>query len=176
MWVDGIASHNGTVCQFVAMPFGSEYSIESQLTGKDSVAGIQIEVTPSPPRSLPDTVPSSGSNHPDGTIQILIKDLSADYIPFKIKKTTQIGRIMNAACDKQGYNISSVRFLYQATWIGPTDTSETLCMKHGDIIEIKRVLIGGGPDPLWQMAMAAGGRIRRHIAKDEHTGWSDVCV
>jgi hypothetical protein len=158
------------------MPFGSGYSIESQLTGKDSMGGIQIEVTPSPPRSLPDTVPSSGSNYPDGTIQILIKDLSADYIYFKIEKTTQIGRLMNAACVRQGYNISSVRFLYQATLIGPTDTPETLGMKHGDIIEIQRKLIVGGLDPLWQMAMAAGGRIRRHIAKDEHTGCSDVCV
>jgi hypothetical protein len=123
------------------------------------VGGIQIEVTPSPPRSLPDTVPSSGSNYPDGTIQILIKDLSADYIYFKIKKTTQMGRIMNAACVRQGCNISSVRFLYQGTLIGPTDTPETL--------GIQRKLIVGGLDPLWQMAMAAGGRIRQHVAKDE---------
>jgi hypothetical protein len=45
-WLDGIADSNGTVRQFVAMPFGGGYSVESQVTGRDAAGGIQIEVTP----------------------------------------------------------------------------------------------------------------------------------
>lgn len=44
-WIDGIATGNGKVSQFVAMKAGSGYSIESQVTGNDDVtSGIQIEV------------------------------------------------------------------------------------------------------------------------------------
>jgi hypothetical protein len=45
-WLDGINTGNGTVRQFVAMPTGSGYSIESQLIDEDTIGGFQIEVTP----------------------------------------------------------------------------------------------------------------------------------
>lgn len=46
LWLDGIASGNGNVRQFVAMPLGSGYTVEAQLTGEEIMGGIQIEVTP----------------------------------------------------------------------------------------------------------------------------------
>lgn len=45
-WLDGIANSNGTIRQFVAMPFGSGYSIESQTTGKDTAGGVHFEIIP----------------------------------------------------------------------------------------------------------------------------------
>ncbi|KAL2072051.1 hypothetical protein VTL71DRAFT_11394 [Oculimacula yallundae] len=45
-WIDGIATANGTVKQFVATPAGSGYSVESQVTSRDSVAGLQFEIMP----------------------------------------------------------------------------------------------------------------------------------
>jgi hypothetical protein len=45
-WLDGIATLDGKVMQFVAAPIGSGYSVEAQLTGRDSVAGLQFEVMP----------------------------------------------------------------------------------------------------------------------------------
>ena len=47
LWLDGIANSNGTVRQFVAMPVGSGYSVEAQITGEEVIGGLQIEVTPS---------------------------------------------------------------------------------------------------------------------------------
>lgn len=44
--LDGIAIGDGLVRQFVAMPIGSGYSIEKQMTGREDVGGLQIEVTP----------------------------------------------------------------------------------------------------------------------------------
>ena len=48
---------------------------------------------------------------------------------FKIKRTTQLGKLMNAFCDRQGNNISSVRFLFEGTRVGPTDNPDTVCAR-----------------------------------------------
>ncbi|CUS10525.1 unnamed protein product [Tuber aestivum] len=45
-WLDGIATGPGVVKQFVAMPLGSGYSIEQQVTGKEDIGGIQMEISP----------------------------------------------------------------------------------------------------------------------------------
>ncbi|KAI5847658.1 hypothetical protein DFP73DRAFT_474792 [Morchella snyderi] len=45
-WLDGVAVSPGLVKQFVAMPFGSGYSVEKQVTGEESVGGMQFEVIP----------------------------------------------------------------------------------------------------------------------------------
>lgn len=45
-WLDGIADSNGTVRQFVATPFGSGQSVETQITGEEVTGGTQFEVTP----------------------------------------------------------------------------------------------------------------------------------
>ena len=45
-WLDGIATAPGVVKQFVAMPSGSGYSVEKQVTGKEDTGGIQFEIVP----------------------------------------------------------------------------------------------------------------------------------
>lgn len=45
-WIDGSAVSPGVVRQFVAMPYGSGSSIEKQVTGMETVGGIQIEIIP----------------------------------------------------------------------------------------------------------------------------------
>jgi hypothetical protein len=45
-WLDGFNVGNGQVRQFVAMPLGSEYTVEEQLTGKAVFGGLQIIVYP----------------------------------------------------------------------------------------------------------------------------------
>lgn len=44
-WIDGVAVNPGLVLQFVAMPMGDGYSVEAQLTGKETVGGLQLEIT-----------------------------------------------------------------------------------------------------------------------------------
>lgn len=46
-WLDGIATKSGQVRQFVAMPLGSRYSVEMQMTGQEVTGGLQFEITPS---------------------------------------------------------------------------------------------------------------------------------
>jgi hypothetical protein len=45
-WLDGIASDDGRIRQFVAMPKGSGYSVEAQVTGEEKIEGMQFELTP----------------------------------------------------------------------------------------------------------------------------------
>jgi hypothetical protein len=45
-WLDGFCVGKGVIRQFVAMPLGSGYSAEEQLTGGADVGGIQIQAYP----------------------------------------------------------------------------------------------------------------------------------
>jgi hypothetical protein len=45
---------------------------------------------------------------------------------FKIKRTTQLKKLMDAFCERQGKAPSSVRFLFEGTRVGPTDSPETV--------------------------------------------------
>ena len=56
-WLDGIASGRGTIRQFVAMPLGLGYTVEGQVTGEESVGGIQIKVYEPKPGRFPDADP-----------------------------------------------------------------------------------------------------------------------
>lgn len=56
-WLDGINAGSGFIRQFVAMPLGSGYTVEGQLTGEERVGGIQLVVYEPKPGRFPDTAP-----------------------------------------------------------------------------------------------------------------------
>lgn len=45
---------------------------------------------------------------------------------FKIKRSTKLEKLMNAFCDRQGKNSSSVRFLFEGQRVQATDTPDTV--------------------------------------------------
>ena len=55
LWLDGIASQEGQVRQFVAMPMGTGYTVEAQVTGEDVTGGLQFVITPTErvPKAFP---------------------------------------------------------------------------------------------------------------------------
>jgi len=62
---------------------------------------------------------------------------------FKIKRTTQLKKLMDAFCDRQGKSPASVRFLFDGTRVQPTDSPETLDMADGDSLEVHQEQLGG---------------------------------
>lgn len=62
---------------------------------------------------------------------------------FKIKKVTQLKRLMEAFCKRQGRQPNSLRFLYEGQRVEPEDTPESLDMDEGDVIEAHREQVGG---------------------------------
>jgi len=63
---------------------------------------------------------------------------------FKIKRTTQLKKLMDAFCERQGKSFTSVRFLFDGTRVNPTDNPEMLEMQDGDTLEVHQEQIGGG--------------------------------
>jgi hypothetical protein len=47
---------------------------------------------------------------------------------FKIKRQTQLGKLMQAFCDRQGKTISSCRFLFDGQRVTQQDTPETVSL------------------------------------------------
>jgi hypothetical protein len=45
---------------------------------------------------------------------------------FKIKRSTQLKKLMDAFCERQGKQSSSVRFLFDGTRVRPEDTPDTV--------------------------------------------------
>ncbi|KAA8894086.1 ubiquitin-related domain-containing protein [Sphaerosporella brunnea] len=62
---------------------------------------------------------------------------------FKIKRTTQLKKLMDAFCDRQGKAPNSVRFLFDGTRVQGTDSPDTLDMQDGDTLEVHQEQIGG---------------------------------
>jgi hypothetical protein len=47
---------------------------------------------------------------------------------FKIKRTTQLKKLMDAFCERQGKAPSSVRFLFDGSRVQPTDSPDSVSL------------------------------------------------
>ncbi len=56
-WLDGIKAGKGIIRQFVAMPLGTGYTVEAQVSGAEQFGGIQIVVYEPRPGKFPDKEP-----------------------------------------------------------------------------------------------------------------------
>jgi len=90
------------------------------------------------PHTPANAVPDGNQEH----LNIKVTD-SNNEVFFKIKKTTQLQKLMSAFCERQGKNIASCRFLFDGQRVTPTDTPDTLEMMDGDTLEVHQEQIGG---------------------------------
>ena len=111
LWLDGIATGNGRVRQFVAMPLGSGYSVEAQITGQDLHGGLQFHITPSipPARDLStllkcdfsmitksEIAALKGPNPPgfnDSPIQIMVKTLPGKVLDLLVLRSDFVAEL-----------------------------------------------------------------------------------
>lgn len=63
----------------------------------------------------------AGSEH----LNIKVTDNNNEVF-FKIKRTTQLKKLMDAFCDRQGKNPNSVRFLFDGQRVNPTDNPDSV--------------------------------------------------
>lgn len=49
---------------------------------------------------------------------------------FKIKRSTQLKKLMDAFCDRQGKQPSTVRFLFDGTRVRPEDSPDTVSVAY----------------------------------------------
>lgn len=79
-----------------------------------------------------DQSPGAGGGNPDEQpksehLNIKVTDNNNEVF-FKIKRTTQLSKLMNAFCDRQGKQMQTVRFLFDGARVNPTDSPESVCL------------------------------------------------
>ncbi|CAJ1005985.1 putative Ubiquitin-2 like Rad60 SUMO-like/Ubiquitin family [Leishmania naiffi] len=77
--------------------------------------------------------------------QISLKVVNADGAEmfFKIKRGTQLKKLIDAYCKKQGISRGSVRFLFDGAPIDESKTPEDLGMEDDDVIDAMVEQTGG---------------------------------
>ncbi|XP_026819672.1 small ubiquitin-related modifier 3-like [Rhopalosiphum maidis] len=77
--------------------------------------------------------------------RINLKVLGQDnwLIQFKIRKNTQLRKLMNAYCEKTGLAYNSVRFRFDGRSVNEIDTAASLNLEEGDTIEVFQQQTGG---------------------------------
>lgn len=104
-WLDGVATHDGSVRQFVATPVGSGYSVEAQLTGAESIAGIQLEV-----------VPLKDYDHSQIKIKV-VNSTTGNFVYFVLKPSVPLGKVMRYYCETEQKVFGTVRFFWRGNRI-----------------------------------------------------------
>jgi hypothetical protein len=109
LWLDGIASTDGTVRQFVAVPLGSGYTVEAQITGTDLIGGLQLEVVPVkevPPEIevFPSYVQVLARHAGDSTMQIFVKTSMGRTRTLEVTSIHTIDEIKAIIHHKEDYN------------------------------------------------------------------------
>ena len=54
---------------------------------------------------------------------------------FKIKKKTQLKKLMEAYCARQSLQVDQIRFLFNGSRLRDTQTPDELEMEDGDVID-----------------------------------------
>lgn len=72
-------------------------------------------------------LPTGDAPAPVEHLNIKVTDNNNEVF-FKIKRSTQLKKLMDAFCERQGKQISTVRFLFDGTRVRPEDTPDTVCL------------------------------------------------
>jgi small ubiquitin-related modifier len=76
-------------------------------------------------------------------INLKVTGQDGSVVHFKIKKNTQLRKLMNAYCDRTGVKASAMRFRFDGQPVGETDTPVQLDMEDGDVIDVFQQQTGG---------------------------------
>ena len=91
------------------------------------------------PTAANDRTPQFEGEEPGNPL--LIQD--GEEVFFKIKSTTQLKKLMDAYCQRQGLSANNVRFLFDGERLHETQTPKELNMENGDEIDVLVEQVGG---------------------------------
>ena len=79
----------------------------------------------------------------DNHINIKVKAQDGTEIFFKIKRSTQLKKLMDAYCQRQGLATNQCRFIFDGERVKDDSTPEALEMENGDEIDVMVEQTGG---------------------------------
>lgn len=171
LWLDGIASQDGTVRQFVAMPLGSGYTVEAQITGADLIGGLQVEIVPAKevlpiPRTLyrnPIITKPAGTPH----FSIDVMSLTGRVLTLSVSKLHTIDEVKSLIQNEEGIPPDQQRLMYAGRQLEDYRLLSDYGIKPGSVLHLVLRLRGGGFIEA-EMGIAAGGLIKQTIVKDNN--------
>ncbi|KAL8103353.1 small ubiquitin-related modifier 1-like [Apium graveolens] len=88
-----------------------------------------------------DKKPSADGAH----INLKVKGQDGNEVFFRIKRSTQLKKLMNAYCDRQSVDINSIAFLFDGRRLRGEQSPDELEMEDGDEIDAMLHQTGGTP-------------------------------
>ncbi|KAJ0715768.1 putative Ubiquitin-like domain-containing protein [Helianthus annuus] len=83
-------------------------------------------------------------------INLKVKGQDGNEVFFRIKRSTQLKKLMNAYCDRQSVELKSIAFLFDGRRLRGEQTPDELEMEEGDEIDAMLHQTGGGTSgSLW---------------------------
>ncbi|KAF4417503.1 integral membrane [Fusarium acutatum] len=162
-WIDGVAIEPGKVRQFVAMPVGSGHSVEAQMTGQESTAGLQFEIT-----RLDVDIPGEKER----SIAITVATLNGKSISVKLSSHDLVYDVKQIIEEIEGIPVDQERLIFSKEQLEDGRLLMDYGLGEGSLLHLVLKLRGGGPSPSLppkpetekaEMTLAAGGAIRQSI-------------
>lgn len=79
----------------------------------------------------------------DSTLSIRVRDQHGGEVVFKVKRTTKMKRVLQAFCERKGWNPQEVRFAFDGQRVNDDMSPEDLGMENNDSIDAFLEQLGG---------------------------------
>merc|ERR1711923_202797 len=79
-------------------------------------------------------------------IKLKVVGQDSNEIHFRVKMTTQMGKLKKSYSERVGVPVSSLRFLFDGKRINDDETPKSLEMEQDDVIEVYQEQTGGEKD------------------------------
>ncbi|XP_019159263.1 small ubiquitin-related modifier 1-like [Ipomoea triloba] len=84
-----------------------------------------------------------GGDQSAAHINLKVKGQDGNEVFFRIKRSTQLRKLMNAYCDRQSVDFNSIAFLFDGRRLRAEQTPDELEMEDGDEIDAMLHQTGG---------------------------------
>jgi len=85
----------------------------------------------------------TAENKSDEYIKLKVVGQDNSEVHFKVKMTTNMGKLKKSYAERQGVSVATLRFLFDGKRINDDETPKQLEMEDNDTIEVYQEQVGG---------------------------------